>query len=107
FRYFPSIWGSFRHSLFPYSTLFRSTAQLGVAFEVGDRHARVAQAAHELEPGQVALRVAASPARRAGDGLEHALAFVVAQRVETEDRKSTRLNSSHVKISYAVFCLKK
>src|SRR5690606_41977216 len=29
------------------------------------------------------------------------------QRTELEDRKSTRLNSSHVKISYAVFCLKK
>src|SRR5690606_41535566 len=29
------------------------------------------------------------------------------RRLETQDRKSTRLNSSHVKISYAVFCLKK
>src|SRR5207302_7823666 len=33
--------------------------------------------------------------------------FVVTMQVAKEDRKSTRLNSSHVKISYAVFCLKK
>src|SRR5690606_41038418 len=32
--------------------------------------------------------------------------FVLATKVDREDRKSTRLNSSHVKISYAVFCLK-
>src|SRR5690606_40814013 len=32
---------------------------------------------------------------------------ILDQRVHLEDRKSTRLNSSHVKISYAVFCLKK
>src|SRR5690606_41174911 len=37
---------------------------------------------------------------RLSDGIDHAL-------VVTADRKSTRLNSSHVKISYAVFCLKK
>src|SRR5690606_39703564 len=37
--------------------------------------------------------------------LGHAVA--AAQRAGLEDRKSTRLNSSHVKISYAVFCLKK
>src|SRR5690606_42054046 len=33
--------------------------------------------------------------------------LVLQQRIGAEDRKSTRLNSSHVKISYAVFCLKK
>src|SRR5690606_40263136 len=40
---------------------------------------------------------------------DEAVALVVALRMlaETPDRKSTRLNSSHVKISYAVFCLKK
>src|SRR5207302_11010174 len=41
---------------------------------------------------------------------EHAVSAVLQQRgecVPVEDRKSTRLNSSHVKISYAVFCLKK
>src|SRR5690349_21962069 len=43
------------------------------------------------------------PRRRAGPGVRPGKP--VAQRVE--DRKSTRLNSSHVEISYAVFCLKK
>src|SRR3989442_1769422 len=45
----------------------------------------------------------AVPARENDD-----LSFAeVRNRIETEDRKSTRLNSSHVRISYAVFCLKK
>src|SRR5690625_2895462 len=38
---------------------------------------------------------------------KQAVKSVLAQRMEREDRKSTRLNSSHVAISYAVFCLKK
>src|SRR5690606_41897672 len=58
---------------------------------------------------------------RSGDGLPNAyvvagsaavvrhdrLTAVLVERRDDEDRKSTRLNSSHVKISYAVFCLKK
>src|SRR5690625_7090646 len=39
--------------------------------------------------------------------LNHASAAEMAERLEPLDRKSTRLNSSHVAISYAVFCLKK
>src|SRR5699024_11636069 len=45
-------------------------------------------------------------AASAGTGLA-ALAFAAMQHPVAEDRKSTRLNSSHVSISYAVFCLKK
>src|SRR2546430_8779711 len=41
-----------------------------------------------------------------GDKLQH-LAFPGRQRIGRQDRKSTRLNSSHSQISYAVFCLKK
>src|SRR5690554_7002886 len=41
-----------------------------------------------------------------GEGQAHGLSFSVPQGVKL-DRKSTRLNSSHVRISYAVFCLKK
>src|SRR2546427_7243169 len=76
-----------RSTLFPYTTLFRSAprdpgARLGV-----DAGAHVLR----LPRGQlVGLLV---PGRRAGG-----------RRV---DRKSTRLNSSHSQISYAVFCLKK
>src|SRR3712207_8303559 len=84
-----------RSTLFPYTTLFRSRVahQLqrpevaGTPHVADDRHAL----AQLLEPpAQVALVLA--------DVLEHAFAL--------EDRKSTRLNSSHANISYAVFCLK-
>src|SRR3712207_8990586 len=47
---------------------------------------------------------------RAGDDLRHRdddLGYAHLRREDTEDRKSTRLNSSHANISYAVFCLKK
>src|SRR5690606_41355659 len=81
--------------LFPYTTLFRSEL---------------------LEPAQepardVALRGDDHLVRRTGHRYPSA-ALEVAQRIAherlgLEDRKSTRLNSSHVKISYAVFCLKK
>src|SRR5690349_23769289 len=79
-----------RSTLFPYTTLFRSGALGGV-------HA-----------GEVVPEVALE--QREHRSLEHhavepALADVRA--VRAQDRKSTRLNSSHVEISYAVFCLKK
>src|SRR3712207_7075258 len=86
-----------RSTLFPYTTLFRS----------GQRP--VEQAARRVEPGAAVghhdERVVA------GDGV-HALGvvgrLVVGSLVDGEvDRKSTRLNSSHANISYAVFCLKK
>src|SRR5258708_29405811 len=77
-----------RSTLFPYTTLFRSLLQL--ADEVLDRG--------EVDLGAAAL------------GLQHQvepgedLPDLV---VQLADRKSTRLNSSHQIISYAVFCLKK
>src|SRR5207302_9238115 len=72
-----------RSTLFPYTTLFRS--MLDDLAAPGEGLAGVAR------PGGGRLRAHLLPrgARRCGD------------------RKSTRLNSSHVKISYAVFCLKK
>src|SRR3712207_7914952 len=94
-----------RSTLFPYTTLFRSPALLvaeaqQVAAPIGDRaaHARARgqQSHHRVgERGLAAARLA--------DDAEH-LALAQLQR---EDRKSTRLNSSHANISYAVFCLKK
>src|SRR3712207_7351422 len=85
-----------RSTLFPYTTLFRSRAdaelrlhaarwRAGVAADRGRRpvEARRGAAAHAL---RAALRAA---------------------RLRRADRKSTRLNSSHANISYAVFCLKK
>src|SRR3712207_8023807 len=86
-----------RSTLFPYTTLFRS----------------------RRSPTRRWLRLAATPLRwllrparlfaLAGGGLA-AVLFLVGWcllRLPVEDRKSTRLNSSHANISYAVFCLKK
>src|SRR2546430_8623830 len=82
-----------RSTLFPYTTLFRSRARLqdqfvprgggpcdGISFRRGERK-------HTLD-------VRFGLPRRAVE-------------IEAQDRKSTRLNSSHSQISYAVFCLKK
>src|SRR3712207_7577720 len=71
-----------RSTLFPYTTLFRSEARSAVG-----QHER------EVEhPGDV------DQAEEEGDQ---------DRRLQQRDRKSTRLNSSHANISYAVFCLKK
>src|SRR5690606_41345820 len=84
-----------RPTLFPYTTLFRSLS--GQQFRVGckDRIGLIANVPHAEEH----RREGAQP-----DGDHHALEVDTVTHV---DRKSTRLNSSHVKISYAVFCLKK
>src|SRR3712207_8879864 len=91
-----------RSTLFPYTTLFRSElAGLG--------HRRAGHAAELLVEAEVVLQ---------GDRRErlvlladlHALLGLdrlVQPLVVAADRKSTRLNSSHANISYAVFCLKK
>src|SRR3712207_7778850 len=77
-----------RSTLFPYTTLFRSPTQV-VALP----------RKQELAPG---LRT---------DGLvrhhAHAAEAIERSQLGVVDRKSTRLNSSHANISYAVFCLKK
>src|SRR2546426_5475955 len=78
-----------RSTLFPYTTLFRSRFSL----PAGLRHPRPHQP-RELGPGR-GVR-ADHPVERAAH----------AGHLEG-DRKSTRLNSSHLVISYAVFCLKK
>src|SRR2546429_4676531 len=72
-----------RSTLFPYTTLFRSTA--GTTSRKADRRA----------PPRVCCVV------------RSAIGSNRITRTFTQDRKSTRLNSSHGYISYAVFCLKK
>src|SRR5437588_1847720 len=83
-----------RSTLFPYTTLFRSRSRRGVrrgrhrdSQLLGAVRAGQARFSQLLVPGDLQSR--AWPARTA------------------PDRKSTRLNSSHTVISYAVFCLKK
>src|SRR5690554_7635024 len=77
--------------LFPYTTLFRSTVMPALA--------AVPLTAHFGWPS--ALGVWSLTAAVA------AAIWIVVLLQKNEDRKSTRLNSSHVRISYAVFCLKK
>src|SRR2546422_6800281 len=89
-----------RSTLFPYTTLFRSHGEaqrIAVAIQVH---------AHQLL--RIARRRALLPQRLARARPVDALALRDRTRERlTRDRKSTRLNSSHGYISYAVFCLKK
>src|SRR3712207_6921282 len=86
-----------RSTLFPYTTLFRSHAGAGALGR--ERRVRVRAAARA---DAVEARGVSSAARLGG---LVAVAAVAGQG--EQDRKSTRLNSSHANISYAVFCLKK
>src|SRR3712207_6971563 len=85
-----------RSTLFPYTTLFRSPSAASPALPAVSVYSG-------LCPGPVRGRVV-----RAGQ--EEALRRLLRAgrgRLRRQDRKSTRLNSSHANISYAVFCLKK
>src|SRR5258708_21954971 len=86
-----------RSTLFPYTTLFRSRLPQD---EVCARLAAEARLAVEMDGAEVILLGCAGMA-----GLQESVAS--AAGVPVVDRKSTRLNSSHQIISYAVFCLKK
>src|SRR5256885_9465542 len=77
-----------RSTLFPYTTLFRSPSRAGAG----------AEACFLVSDESFAEFVAR---------LARVLASAFAQEMRWVDRKSTRLNSSHLVISYAVFCLKK
>src|SRR5688500_19306159 len=91
-------------TLFPYTTLFRS----GIVDEDVDGPEIARRARHALLAGGVVADVPLVDGD-AGLGLELARGGIVAGIVgrHPADRKSTRLNSSHLVISYDVFCLKK
>src|SRR5699024_12800993 len=82
-----------RSTLFPYTTLFRSAnpTNSGARSVVANRALAVTETFNHLSKSLNAIRT----------DLKNQIDVTV------EDRKSTRLNSSHVSISYAVFCLKK
>src|SRR3712207_7487301 len=76
-----------RSTLFPYTTLFRSAVEA---------------------PAECPPRITRRPPAAARRTTERrSRSWVASPHSETKDRKSTRLNSSHANISYAVFCLKK
>src|SRR3712207_6848967 len=82
-----------RSTLFPYTTLFRSEVVLAV--EAGPQLDLRVQG--EARAHRLGHAFAVDHRQHAGEARVH----------EGEDRKSTRLNSSHANTSYAVFCLKK
>src|SRR5207249_11924523 len=107
FHYFlllpPPSWSTF----FPYTTLFRSLVEIGLqSLIVLD-----AVGAHEFLDFLVGVPllavhfIAADVKKLVGEKFAHLFDESIEEFVG--DRKSTRLNSSHVSISYAVFCLKK
>src|SRR5436305_3461968 len=87
-------------TLFPYTTLFRSLTPVpGCRAADGARHTvRLLELVHRPRLGVLDAQLVEGVEE---DGEQRL------QRTGGEDRKSTRLNSSHVRISYAVFCLKK
>src|SRR2546427_3602540 len=80
-----------RSTLFPYTTLFRSPG--AERLEISGQRSR-----DRTQQVRVEVRVSQPRERRLGADVQ-----IIVRR----DRKSTRLNSSHSQISYAVFCLKK
>src|SRR2546430_10134179 len=84
-----------RSTLFPYTTLFRSLAPAWTAATL-----------HEILDAGAAYGLGTSHAGQR-TRLEFVSANPTGPLVIVKDRKSTRLNSSHSQISYAVFCLKK
>src|SRR5260221_10785524 len=87
-----------RSTLFPYTTLFRS--MLGIPFRVAKTDVQELRLPRE-PPADYVRRLARDKARSVPG------AWVLGAGNRPRDRKSTRLNSSHTVISYAVFCLKK
>src|SRR5256885_8398852 len=85
-----------RSTLFPYTTLFRSQREgFGCHLQSGQGRLHGRPRRRRCLPAALAGRHSSDPRRRPADEQRAA------------DRKSTRLNSSHLVISYAVFCLKK
>src|SRR3712207_8196753 len=86
-----------RSTLFPYTTLFRSNTPLKetgiIAINLADDDELIS-VRHASEGDEVVM------VTRGGMGMKF-------REGDARDRKSTRLNSSHANISYAVFCLKK
>src|SRR3712207_8195190 len=88
-----------RSTLFPYTTLFRSE---------GLRESQLLEAEGKAKAIEIVAKAEADAIDKVNKAIiESGTNEVVIALKQVEDRKSTRLNSSHANISYAVFCLKK
>src|SRR3712207_7499746 len=95
-----------RSTLFPYTTLFRSLLRMdrpAAHHGVGDLRMELEPEGRLFGPDRLGGEIVA---RGQGLGARGAVEALPVPVVDV-DRKSTRLNSSHANISYAVFCLKK
>src|SRR5690349_23162672 len=81
-----------RSTLFPYTTLFRSIPTVASRHPLWEGHLNDPGVRSSIERGML---------------LDEGKEMIGTTTLDAQDRKSTRLNSSHVEISYAVFCLKK
>src|SRR3712207_8557844 len=94
-----------RSTLFPYTTLFRSGHDLAIAADdpaIEEAASTFRQMGAKVDAVQVDLATL--------EGVDRLYSAIDGRPVDlllAKDRKSTRLNSSHANISYAVFCLKK
>src|SRR5690554_7701872 len=88
-----------RSTLFPYTTLFRSIETGGVSNVLKSLEGKVT--------GVQMRSLSSSPTSSVMFNIRGSTSLAGIMQGKSGDRKSTRLNSSHVRISYAVFCLKK
>src|SRR3712207_7471590 len=86
-----------RSTLFPYTTLFRSDHLGDMDFKVAGTDEGITSLQMDIKIAGITEEIMRVALDQAKEGRMHILG----------DRKSTRLNSSHANISYAVFCLKK
>src|SRR3712207_8921328 len=96
-----------RSTLFPYTTLFRSGLRRGDQAADGQQHQQGGGEGEEHAGGQGSAPSEIRKSRTVDASTSRATKARPTPRARMRDRKSTRLNSSHANISYAVFCLKK
>src|SRR3712207_7188836 len=94
-----------RSTLFPYTTLFRSDVSQNVFANLGWDEVRLPSPVFEGDT--IYSRSEVLEKRESRSRANVGIVVVKTVGYNQEDRKSTRLNSSHANISYAVFCLKK
>src|SRR3546814_5033703 len=101
-------------TLFPYTTLFRSSDLTGVERHVGDQHHQRASRPHGVQSGEAAVAggahdAASAPSRGTGSPSSSSVKHTVASSATPENRSEEHTSElqSLMRISYAVFCLKK